>query len=87
MNIGRSGATGYIGGDVLHALNQAHPNYEITCMIRTKEKADTVTKAYPNVRVVLGDNDDSKLLEDEAAKADIVIRMLSPPLLVTSIED
>jgi len=34
-----------------------------------------VKKAFPNVRIVLGGNDDSELLKEEAAKADIVLRM------------
>jgi hypothetical protein len=33
-----------------------------------------VKKAFPNVRIVLGELDDTKVLEEEAAKADVVIR-------------
>jgi hypothetical protein len=39
-----------------------------------EEKAKSVTKAFPKVRIVIGGLDDSKILEDEAAKADVVIR-------------
>lgn len=42
--------------------------------MRTKEKGDKVTAVYPNVKLVLGGLDDSDLLQEEAAKADVVIR-------------
>jgi hypothetical protein len=35
-----------------------------------------VKEAFPHIKIALGGLDDSKLLEKEAAKADIVIRML-----------
>lgn len=41
-----------------------------------EEKAKSVTEAFPKVRIVIGGLDDSKILEDEAAKADVVIREL-----------
>ena len=44
--------------------------------IGEEEKAKTVTEAFPKVRIVIGGLDDSKTLEDEAAKADVVIRKL-----------
>jgi hypothetical protein len=39
-----------------------------------EEKAKPITEAFPKVRIVIGGLDDSKVLEDEAAKADVVIR-------------
>jgi hypothetical protein len=69
-----TGVTGYIAGDALYALHQKHPDYEYAVLVRTQEKADVVKKAFPNVRTVLGGNDDSELLKEEAAKADIVLR-------------
>jgi len=68
-----TGVTGYIAGDALYALNQKHPDYEYSALVRTQEKADIVKKAFPNVRIVLGGNDDSELLKEEAAKADVVL--------------
>ncbi|KAK3053033.1 hypothetical protein LTS18_012207, partial [Coniosporium uncinatum] len=68
-----TGATGYIGGDALHALYNAHPEYTYTALVRTPEKGRSVTSAYPNVHVVLGDNDSSDLLRTESAAADIVL--------------
>ena len=69
-----TGVTGYIAGDALYALNQKHPDYEYSALVRTQEKADIVKKAFPNIRIVLGGNDDSDLLKEEAAKADVVLR-------------
>lgn len=68
--------TGYIAGDALYALHEKHPDYEYAALVRTQDKADIVKKAYPNVRIVLGGLDDSELLKEEAAKADVVLRQL-----------
>jgi hypothetical protein len=38
-----------------------------------EQKAEPVKKAFPNVRIVLGGLDDSEILEEEAAKADVVV--------------
>jgi N-acetyl-gamma-glutamylphosphate reductase len=67
--------TGYIAGDALYAIYAEHPEYEYAVLVRAKEKGDIVKKAYPEVRIVLGGLDDAKVLEEEAAKADIVLRM------------
>lgn len=66
--------TGYIAGDALYVLSRVHPEYEYAALVRTKEKADIVQKAYPSVRIVLGGLDDDKILKEESAKADIVLR-------------
>ncbi|RAR03297.1 nad(P)-binding protein [Stemphylium lycopersici] len=68
-----TGATGYIGGDTLFALCNKHSDYEIAALVRTEEKAKSVTQAFPNVRIVLAELDDAKVLEEEAGKADVVI--------------
>jgi hypothetical protein len=43
---------------------------------KSEEKAKPVKEAFPQIKIALGGLDDSKLLEKEAAKADIVIRTL-----------
>ncbi|KAL6253164.1 hypothetical protein RBB50_000885 [Rhinocladiella similis] len=68
-----TGVTGYIGGDALYALNKKHPEWEYSAMIRTQEKANQVRQQYPKLRIVLGDLDDSAVLHEESAKADIVL--------------
>jgi hypothetical protein len=52
-------------------------------LVRTQEKADIVKKAFPNVRIVLGGNDDSDVLKEEAAKADVVLREFDIRILTT----
>lgn len=69
-----TGATGYIGGEVLYCLQHTHPDYEIAALIRDSEKAGRVSAAFPKVQVVLGDLDNSGLIEQESQKANIVIR-------------
>lgn len=69
-----TGATGYIGGEVLYSLQKIHPDYEISALIRDSEKAGRVSAAFPKVRVVLGDLDNSELIEQESYKANVVIR-------------
>jgi len=56
-------------------LYTQHPDYQYTALVRTKDKATIVEKAYPNVKIVLGDLDNSELLEEQASKADVVLRM------------
>ncbi|KAB8258515.1 hypothetical protein BDV32DRAFT_68968 [Aspergillus pseudonomiae] len=68
-----TGITGYIGGDAFHLIQQNHPNFEFSALIRTEDKAQQVREKYPKVRVVLGDLDDADKIAKEAAWADIVI--------------
>lgn len=74
-NFHSTGVTGYIGGDALYALHSKHPEYEYTALVRTQEKADKVTAKFPDVRIVIGANEDSHLIREEASKADVVLRM------------
>jgi len=69
-----TGVTGYIAGDAFYELYSKHPDYQYSLLVRTKDKAEKVQQAYKNVRIVLGSLDDSSLLEEEAANADIVLR-------------
>ncbi|KAF2772954.1 NAD(P)-binding protein [Teratosphaeria nubilosa] len=68
-----TGITGYIAGDATFDLYQKHPEYEYAALVRSQEKAETVRKAYPSIRIVLGSLDDSNILTEEASKADIVL--------------
>jgi uncharacterized protein YbjT (DUF2867 family) len=71
-----TGATGYVGGQVLHALQQSNTKYDISVLVRDAEKASKVSAAYRQVCIVLADLDNSKVIEDEARKANVVIREL-----------
>ncbi|KAI0847101.1 NAD(P)-binding protein [Daldinia vernicosa] len=68
-----TGATGYIGGDVLYQLNKVHPDYEYTLLVRNEERGKPVAAAYPKARIVYGTLDDAEVIEKEAAAADIVV--------------
>ncbi|KAJ5915241.1 hypothetical protein N7454_011136 [Penicillium verhagenii] len=48
-----TGGSGYIGGQVLHTLQSTHPEYECIALLRDSDKAATVSKMYPRVRIVL----------------------------------
>ncbi|KAK0320802.1 hypothetical protein LTR82_008120 [Friedmanniomyces endolithicus] len=67
-----TGATGYIGGDALKAIIDAHPDYEITALLRNSDIGAQVAAVYPKVSLVYGDLDSTDLLTKEASKADIV---------------
>lgn len=70
----RTGATGYIGGDVLSVLATKYFSLSISVLVRSPEKAQQVQAQFPSVRIVHGGLDDSDLLEKESADADIVLR-------------
>ncbi|KAA8650812.1 hypothetical protein EYZ11_006200 [Aspergillus tanneri] len=72
-----TGASGYIGGDVLQALRSAHPEYNLTVLLRDDAKVAVISKSYPDVRVVLGDLDSTSLIEEEARQADIIVHAAS----------
>ncbi|TDZ40289.1 Uncharacterized protein C8035_v003640 [Colletotrichum spinosum] len=73
LKIFLTGVTGYVGGDAFYTLYEKHPEYDYSLLVRTEERAGVVRKAYPNVRIVIGSNSDSEILEEEAAAADVVI--------------
>lgn len=55
-------------------LNERHPDYEYTALVRTAEKAKQVTSKYPNVKIVIGDLDNYDLIKEQAATNDIILR-------------
>ncbi|KAH7369318.1 hypothetical protein B0T11DRAFT_72374 [Plectosphaerella cucumerina] len=72
-----TGATGYIGGDVLHALATVHPDYTIRALVRNDAHRDVISKAYPNVQLVSGSLDDTETIAREAAEATVVLNIAS----------
>ncbi len=66
-----------MGGDVFFALNKAHPEYEVTALVRTPQIGAKVALQYPKIRLVYGTLEDSSILEEEASKAKVVIRKLT----------
>ncbi|KAF2228919.1 nucleoside-diphosphate-sugar epimerase [Viridothelium virens] len=71
------GTTGYIGGDALYALYEAHPDWEYTCVVRGTDKGSLIAAQYPKIRLVYGDLDSIDLLTKEAANADVVVNWAS----------
>lgn len=67
-----TGATGYIGGDGLYEIVEAHPDWEITCCVRNSDKGAKIASKYAKVKLVYGDLDAVDVIEEEASKADIV---------------
>lgn len=67
-----TGVTGYIGGDALVDILQAHPDWDITCSVRNSDKGAQIAKVYPRIKLVYGDLDTIEMIEEESAKADIV---------------
>ncbi|CAM1506189.1 Fc.00g058300.m01.CDS01 [Cosmosporella sp. VM-42] len=70
-----TGASGYIGGQVLKELSHTHPEYEISALVRSSDTGKQITDVYPEVRVVNGDLDDVDLVEKEASQASIVLHI------------
>lgn len=68
-----TGATGFVGGDVLEALHSKHPDYEYTLMVRSEERAKPVRERYPDAKILIGSNDSSDVVEKAAAEADVIV--------------
>ncbi|KAI5851137.1 hypothetical protein DFP73DRAFT_490131 [Morchella snyderi] len=68
-----TGASGYIGGGALDAIINAHPDYEITALVRSPQKAASLIAKYPNLKTVNGDLDSGSVIESETEKADIIL--------------
>ncbi|KAJ7266576.1 nucleoside-diphosphate-sugar epimerase [Mycena rebaudengoi] len=66
-----TGSTGYIGGSVLAGITVAHPEYQITAVLR--KVSQRYVDAYPHVKTIVGDYDSAELLAKVAADNDIVI--------------
>ena len=54
---------------------KAHPEYEISALVRNSDKGVKIASQYSKVKLVYGTLDDAEVLEDEAKKADLVLRM------------
>ncbi|KAL6230395.1 hypothetical protein BDW75DRAFT_234447 [Aspergillus navahoensis] len=70
-----TGASGYVGGDLLHALLSAHPNWEssITLLLRNTSYAATFKSAYPNINLFFANHEDKAAIAEEVAKHDLVL--------------
>ncbi|KAI4595523.1 hypothetical protein KJ359_006869 [Pestalotiopsis sp. 9143b] len=76
-----TGASGYIGGQVLNELLKSSPGRPITLLLRDEKKANLISDKFSQVNVVIGDLDDGDLFEREASRASIVLRKTGFPLV------
>lgn len=64
----------FIGGEILHTLARAgHSGLHITSLVRDASKAQQVQSAYPEVKTILGDLDDTELIKEQSKAADVVL--------------
>ncbi|KAK4094174.1 hypothetical protein Purlil1_1665 [Purpureocillium lilacinum] len=68
-----TGASGFIGGEILYNLVKYHPEYTIRALFRDSKKAQSLTGVFANTQVVEGSLDDDVVLTKEAAEADIIV--------------
>lgn len=69
-----TGASGYIGGQVLYELAKTHPSSSIKALARSEATGKAILDAFPNVEIINGSLDDGPILAKAAAEADIVLR-------------
>lgn len=67
------GATGFVGATVFDLIYAKHPEYRFTALVRSNEKATDLINRYPLVHVIVGDANNTDLIQKESAKANIVI--------------
>lgn len=66
----------FIGGEILYTLASAgFPGSHVTSLVRDASKAQQVQLAYPGVKIILGDLDDTELIKEQSKAADIVLSM------------
>ncbi|KAL7274861.1 hypothetical protein RUND412_002223 [Rhizina undulata] len=68
-----TGATGFIGGTALDTIIAAHPEYEITALVRNPSKAELVNKKHPKVKTIIGDLNSDEIIQNEVEQSDIVL--------------
>ena len=79
--IQRTGATGFIGGEVFYTISEAHPDWEITALVRSSDKGALLAAAFPKTRLVYGSLDDVDVIEQEAKGADLVLSKFAAAFL------
>ncbi|KAL6228865.1 hypothetical protein BDW75DRAFT_226098, partial [Aspergillus navahoensis] len=50
----------------------AHPDWQLSALVRNKDKAEQVKAQYPNIRIIHGDLDSSDIIIEEVKNTDIV---------------
>jgi uncharacterized protein YbjT (DUF2867 family) len=70
-----TGASGYVGGNTVGRLIKKHPEYDIVLLVRDEDQKAKSLAAWPSVKAVIGNLDDTELLIEQGKKADVVLRM------------
>ena len=73
LTVSSTGASGYVGGQILKELAQSHPTFTVTALVRDAHVADRISTLYPRTQIVIGSLDDADLVEEEASKASIIL--------------
>ncbi|KAJ5333869.1 nucleoside-diphosphate-sugar epimerase [Penicillium brevicompactum] len=68
-----TGASGYIGGDILAGLVAKHPDHTYRLLVRSEQSQKQISAAYPSAIIVPGGLDDFELIRRESSNADIII--------------
>ena len=74
---GRTGGSGYVGGSVLDTIVKAHPEYEISVLLRNVP--DALSSTYPDIKIIKGDYDAFDTIDD-GAEAAISSSTLATPI-------
>ena len=77
MPVVSTGATGYIGGDVLASIAGQFPAASITALVRDVARAKPISDKYPQVQLQQGDLDSADVIEKLVKETDVVISMYS----------
>ncbi len=67
------GATGFVGGDILHQVFKSFPSARVSALVRNAEKSKALIATYPQIELRQGTLDSAEVIEEEAASADVVI--------------
>ncbi|KAH6662400.1 hypothetical protein F5X68DRAFT_251879 [Plectosphaerella plurivora] len=70
-----TGASGYIGGEVIHQLAEALPNHRIRALVRDATKTEAIATVSGQIEIVPGTLDDVETIAGESAAADVVLHL------------
>ncbi|TQV95339.1 hypothetical protein V2A60_009628 [Cordyceps javanica] len=72
-----TGATGFIGGEVLYGLANSRLASKTVALVRSEARAAQITAKYPAVVPLIADLDASDAIETAASQADVVLHLAS----------
>jgi len=72
-----TGVSGYLGGNLVGRLVDKHPEWHHVVLIRNEDQKEIVLARWPQLEVVIGDLNNSALMIEEGAKANVVLRKYS----------